>query len=121
MDPQDYKNSETPEQVEYNLSAFKIGWIAELIRQADIQYLQGKVNKAFESWNCIYGQISNRIEEEEDKRCKNIERNCRISLNKSNSNSERAFYYSRYKRFLQILLKKYGFDMRIKESEEHLV
>ncbi len=121
MAEQDYKNSDTPEQVEYNLSSFKIGWIAELIRQADIHYLQGRINNAFECWNCIYGQISNRIKEGEDKRCKGIEKNCRISLNKLNSKAEKSFYYGRYKRFLQILLKTYGFDMKIKESEEHLV
>ena len=117
---QDYKTLETPEQVEYNLSSFKIKWIAQLIQQADIFYLKGRVDKAFERWKCVYGQINNRIEEEESKRCKNIERKFRKSL-QNPKKIMKDFYYERYNKMLQSLLKKYGFDMREKETKEHLV
>jgi len=116
----DYQTSEMPEQVEYNLSSFKIGWIAQLIQQADMYYLMGRTDKAFERWKCVYGQISNRIEEDEDKKCKKLESKFRKNLKNTNKVMQ-CYYYEKYNGFLQLLLKKYGFDMRIQEGREHLV
>ena len=120
MNKQDYNSSETPEQVEYNLSSFKIGWIAQLIQQADIHYLRGRTDKAFERWKCVYGQISNRIDEDENKKCKNVEGKFRKSLRNQNK-VMCDYYYEKYQRFLQTLLKKYGFDMKMQEGKDHLV
>lgn len=117
---QDFKNSEIPEQVEYNLSSFKIRWIAELIQQADMWYLKGRIDKSFECWKCVYGQINNRIEDDENKKCKIMEGKFRKNLNKREKVMQ-SYYYERYAKILQSLLKKYGFDMREKESSEHLV
>lgn len=118
-------NEEEPEKVEYNLSAFKIGWIAELIRRADIQYLAGHIDHAFESWKCIYGQISSRLSEEEKKQFKKKEKEYRMidrnTLDKRKMNSFRAYHYEKYYSGLQKMLKKYGFDIKEKESEEYLV
>ena len=125
MQEENQKTSETPEQVEYNLSSFKIGWIAQLIQQADICYLKGNTIKAFYCWKCIHGQIDNRIDEEEDKTCISLDNkfhNCKKKYpNYRDCKNAQNYYYGKYKKSLQKLLKKYGFDMKEKESNEYLV
>lgn len=113
------------EQVEYNLSGFKIGWIAELIRSADMQYLKGSVDHAFESWKCIYGHISSRLTKVEQNGFKKREAKFRSvwknHANPKSINPLKAYHYEMYHGDLQKMLKKYGFDIRERVNDEHLV
>ncbi len=117
-------SNEKVEQVEYNLSSFKIMHIAELIRTADTFYLVGATSKAFFRWQCIFFHIKSRLNPKEI----NCSNRIRINFHRFHENvslkkmkSMKNYYYEEYECHLQNMLKKYGFDMKEKESQEHLV
>ncbi len=104
-------------QVEYNLSSVKIQWIGELIKRADVSFIQGYVTKAFEYWNLVYGHICSRLTVPENNFCKIIEERFRFGT----KHDKKYDYYKKYSYFLQRMLKKYGFDMKEKEDQGWLV
>jgi len=117
-------SKDSVEQVEYNLSAFKIGHIADLLKRSDILELSGNVNSAFRNYKCIYRHIKSRLNSEERKKefrlrygfLKN-----RLNITKKEKLIFLGMYYDKYTSFIQDMLKKYGFDMKPKSSKEHLV
>ena len=111
-------------QVEYNLSNTKIIHIGNLIINADNHFLNGNLTRAFHNWTRVCRHIRSRFSKKEYLYSQNLEfefeRN-KNELDKAKRRSRFSYLYDKYEFFLQKMLKKYGFDMKERQTEEYLV
>ncbi len=112
------------EQVEYNLSSFKIVHIASLMENADKLELNGFIVNAFRNYVCIYRHIRSRFTNPERTlaiKLRNLFFARRINLSKEAINHIQGENYEKFANHIQDMLKKYGFDMKQKSKNDHLV
>lgn len=112
------------EKVEYNLSGFKIGWIAQLIEHGDRLFLRGHPDKKLDCWKLIYNHIRSRLAKEERIYCHKTfleYDNIKYSPQSSSTKRQKARILDKYENALQFFLKKYGFDMKEREDQGYLV
>ena len=115
---------EKVEQVEYNLSDFKIKHIANLMERADRLELSGHIVSAFRHYVCVYRHIKSRfttLELTRAMKIRNLFFKKRLQTKKEIMKLIQGRYYENFTDHIQNMLKKYGFDMKQKTKNDHLV
>ena len=112
-------------QSEWNLSQYKISLIGELMQSATLKYIRHKNYDSFRTWKSIRMLISNRLSEEELIDCKKLERKS-LKYGRFKKDPDKASFSIRegvmgilceeYSEKVNILLKKYGFDIQDKQE-----
>lgn len=115
---------DTVEQVEYNLSSFKIVHIANLMEKSDRLELGGFIVPAFRSYVCVYRHIRSRLTPSEKSLAMSLRLlflKKRFDVSKEDMGFIQGEYYEKFVNHIQSMLKKYGFDMKQKSKKDHLV
>lgn len=113
-------DSNSVQQVDYNLSAMKTFQIGKLLATADEYFTHGFLEKAFFQYKCIWIHIAARLTDDQFNKCKKLEKGLIESLKLLDYSRKKlylSYYYEKYTLHIQRMLKTYGFDIRDKEEK----
>jgi len=106
---------------EWNLSAYKINLVGQLLTAASMDYLQGKLIRWLQKWNVIEQIISNRIEEEDKKELKKYYTSAfKKGAGKKMKKGIFVYWGKKYTEKVNEILKEVGMDIKERDLEQGL-